>query len=60
MPRRRRAKKQKTGEWWSELKHGEAILRGLQRFEKEQIKTKKPTAGAAREAHTTAETNAQR
>jgi hypothetical protein len=59
MPRRHSTKKGKTGEWWSELKYGEAILRGLQRFEKEQNKRKKPAAGETLEAHTTAETNAQ-
>jgi hypothetical protein len=59
MPRRHRIEKRKTGEWWSELKYGEAILRGLQRFEKEQNKRKKPTAGETLEAHTTAGANAQ-
>jgi len=55
MPRRRSAKqrRKKTGEWWSELKYGEAILRGLKRFEEEQTGGKKPTAGASIEAHTT-------
>ena len=59
MPPRHRIEKRKTGEWWSELKYGEAILRGLQRFEKEQNKRKKPTAGEILEAHTTAGANAQ-
>jgi hypothetical protein len=45
MPRRHRVKKRRTGEWWRELKYGEAILRGLQRFEKEQNNRKKPTVG---------------
>jgi len=59
MPRRHRIEKGKTGEWWRELKYGEAILRGLQRFEKEQNNRKKPTTGETLEAHTTTETNAQ-
>ncbi|MFN3621264.1 MAG: hypothetical protein ACK4TI_00040 [Nitrososphaerales archaeon] len=41
-PRKHRSRKRSRGEWWSELRHGEAILRGLQRFEKEGVK-RKPT-----------------
>ncbi len=33
--RKHRSRKRRRVEWWSELKHGEAILRGLRRFEKE-------------------------
>ncbi|MEM1994156.1 MAG: hypothetical protein QXW32_01565 [Nitrososphaerales archaeon] len=38
-------RKLKVDEWWSKLKHGKAMLKGLQRFEKEQRKRKHTTGG---------------
>ncbi len=41
MPRRKRQTSQKIHDWLDALKHGAAIRRGFQIFERERVKRKK-------------------